>query len=71
MKNKIQVGDIVKVVSLTDETATKKLLNKTGMVIYLDGFEGVGNTKKDPLIGVEFENGKVDDFWTEELEKYN
>jgi CarS bacterial SH3 domain len=62
------IGQPVVVCSLADETANRSFLLKLGVVVYFDYECGCGQTyPQDPMIGVRFPNGKVDEFWREEL----
>lgn len=64
---KHDLNTLVKVTSATDDTFNDKFMGMIGTVIDHDGRGGVGNTKKDPLHRVEFDNGLVESFWYEEL----
>jgi len=62
------IGQSVVVCGLADDTADRKFLRKGGIVAYLDYDCGCGQTyPKDPMIGVLFRNGRVEEFWREEL----
>ena len=62
-----RIGDTVRVVSLSDDTANEGLLGCQGSVLYFEYSCGCGQTfPKDPMIGVQF-NARTDEFWKEEL----
>lgn len=62
------IGQSVTVCGLSDETADKSFLHKLGIVSYFDYECGCGQTyPHDPMIGVRFQNGEVEEFWREEL----
>lgn len=51
-----------------DETFNEKFINKIGIIIYFEYECGCGQTYPiDPMIGVQFSNGNVEEFWKEEL----
>ena len=51
-----------------DETFNKQFSFKTGMIIYFEYECGCGQTfPSDPMIGVKFSDGKIEEFWKEEL----
>ena len=61
----------VKVITLTDHAAATHLLGKVGRVEYLDYDCGCGQTfPGDPMIGVRFYSGELEEFWKEELAPY-
>ena len=63
-----KIGQKVKVTALTDETADKNYLGKSGIVKYFDYDCGCGQSyPNDPMIGVRFEGGQVEEFWKEEI----
>jgi CarS bacterial SH3 domain len=64
----IKIGARVKVVKLTDETANRSWLGRTGVVKFFSYDCGCGQSfPDDPMIGVESPRGKVEEFWKEEL----
>ncbi len=64
-----KVGALVKVVSLSDETADDDLLGCQGSVVYFEYSCGCGQTlPTDPMIGVRF-GDRTAEFWKEELAK--
>src|SRR5438067_2088529 len=63
-----RIGDFVRVVSLSDETAEAQCLGRSGYVIHFEYSCGCGQTyPNDPMIGVDF-GDLIEDFWKEELE---
>lgn len=66
---KLQIGDKVKVKSICDETGIEEFIGSIGVIREFNANGQTGNTKKDPLIIVEFKDKGVQSFWTEELEK--
>ena len=65
-----KIGQKVKVLNNPnkDDTFDVKLINKKGEIIF---FCGCGQTfPTDPMIGVKFSNGSIDEFWKEELQHY-
>jgi hypothetical protein len=66
-----KIGDIVKVLSNpnNDDTFSMKFVGKEGKVEYFEYDCGCGqNYPEDPMIGIKFQNGKIAEFWKEELE---
>jgi hypothetical protein len=62
-----RIGDTVKVVSLSDDTADEDLLGSHGSVLYFEYSCGCGQTfPRDPMIGVLF-GERTAEFWKEEL----
>lgn len=62
------IGDVVRVVALTDETAAATFLGKQGRVIYFEYSCGCGQSyPDDPMIGIESAED-TESFWKEELE---
>ena len=64
------VGDKVKVVESIDETVCKACVGLIGVVAKLDTdgeVGGVGQSIKDPLYTVKFDDDSVESFWNEEL----
>jgi hypothetical protein len=67
-----QIGELVKVLNdpLGDETFDKTFVGKVGKVTFFEYDAGCGQSYPfDPMIGVEFENNVVEEFWKEELSK--
>ena len=66
-----KIGDRVKVVSLSDDTADEDLLGSQGSVLYFEYSCGCGQTfPNDPMIGVQF-GERTAEFWKEELSVLN
>jgi hypothetical protein len=62
-----KIGDSVKVVSLSDDTADAEFLGQQGKVLYFEYSCGCGQTfPNDPMIGVQFAE-QAAEFWKEEL----
>ena len=65
----LNIGQAVRVVALADETADKALLRKVGVTEHFEYSCGCGQSyPHDPMIGVRFSNGRLEEFWIEELE---
>ena len=63
-----QVGDMVTVEGILDETGRTDLIGHGGPVVHLDYGCGCGQSyPDDPMIGVRFRPGLVEEFWKEEL----
>ncbi len=63
-----KIGDFVQVASATDETLSKKFIGRKGKIIHFDYACGCGQSyPSDPMIGVFFSNGAIEEFWCEEL----
>lgn len=64
----IQVGTPVTVLSSNDPTFDQTCVGLDGAVTYLEYECGCGQTyPKDPMIGVLLQDGRVEEFWIEEL----
>lgn len=64
----VQPGAQVQIISRADETADPRWLGEFGVVEYLEYNCGCGQTyPTDPMVGVRFGCGKVEEFWKEEL----
>ncbi|HXR06251.1 MAG TPA: hypothetical protein VN765_02915 [Candidatus Acidoferrum sp.] len=62
-----KIGDRVKVVSFSDDTADEEFLGCKGNVLYFEYTCGCGQSfPKDPMIGVRF-GEQIAEFWKEEL----
>ncbi len=62
-----KIGDMVKVVSFSDDSADEAFLGYRGAVLYFEYSCGCGQTfPDDPMIGVRF-GEKTAEFWKEEL----
>jgi len=65
-----KIGDRVTVLNNpnNDESFNDFFAFKSGMVIYFEFQCGCGqNFPEGPMIGVRFENGRVEEFWKEEI----
>lgn len=65
-----QAGDAVRVVAAIDRDAhdVSALIGASGVVDYLEYSCGCGQRfPDDPMIGVRFPDGRVEEFWSEEL----
>ena len=64
-----QPGETVKVVSVVDETVAPTYIGHTGLVVYLEYDCGSGQTfPNDPMIGVQFPDLPMEEFWQEEVQ---
>lgn len=64
-----KIGEFVRVLSLVDSTISPFWLERRGVVAYFEYNCGCGQSyPQDPMIGVRFEDGRVQEFWHEELE---
>ena len=66
-----KIGDKVKVLNNPnlDDTFDKRLFNNICEVIYFEYDCGCGQTfPEDPMIGIKSGDGKIGEFWKEELE---
>jgi hypothetical protein len=65
-----RIGERVIVVAATDETCNMDYFGKIGVVVYFEYSCGCGQTyPKDPMIGVQFDDEKTEEFWREEIKK--
>jgi len=65
-----KIGDRVTILNNpnNDETFNNQLTFKNGMVVYFEYECGCGQTfPDDPMVGVRFNNGKIEEFWKEEM----
>lgn len=65
-----QIGEKVQILNNPnkDDTFDKQFAFKSGVIIYFEYECGCGQYfPKDPMIGVKFENGRVEEFWEEEI----
>lgn len=54
-----------------DETFDKKFVGRKGMIVFYEYDCGCGQTyPNDPMIGVRFSNGKIAEFWEEEIDLF-
>lgn len=64
----IQVGALVVIGDSLDGTFDHSRRGQPGVVVHLDYDCGCGQTYPgDPMIGVRFSDGQVDEFWLEEF----
>lgn len=71
-KLNIEIGDMVLILSNpnNDDTFSNQYVGRKGLVKYFDYDCGCGQTyPHDPMIGVEFPNGKIEEFWKEEVNR--
>lgn len=62
-----KIGEAVKVICFSDDTADEELLGHQGTILYLEYSCGCGQTyPTDPMIGVQFAE-RTAEFWKEEL----
>jgi hypothetical protein len=63
-----KIGERVRVVKAADGAFDQRCLGRAGEVQYFDYTCGCGQTYPgDPMIGVVFHSGSVEEFWKEEL----
>ncbi len=63
-----KIGNSVRVLPSNDETFDQELSESVGEVNYFEYDCGCGQTfPEDPMIGVKFSDGKIEEFWKEEL----
>ena len=68
------ITDIVKVLNNPniDETFDERFTFQSGMIVYFEYECGCGQCfPEDPMIGVRFKNGIVEEFWKEEIRTTN
>jgi len=68
------IGAMVRVIGSGDETFDERFLDKVGQVEYYEYECGCGQIfPEQPMIGVRFSTGELEEFWEEELirEVYN
>lgn len=58
----------VKVIKAIDETCAVEFIGKEGIIFSHNGNGMTGNTPDDPLHGVQFNDGRKEHFWFDELE---
>jgi len=64
----LRIGQRVLVVKGTDETFSQEYVGKTGTVVYFEYSCGCGQTyPNDPMIGLRFADGTIEEFWREEV----
>jgi len=63
-----KIGQMVEVVKTTDDACDVRFIGAIGRIVYYDYDCGCGQTyPHDPMIGVRFDGGHVEEFWREEL----
>jgi hypothetical protein len=65
-----KIGNIVQILNnpLDDATFEIKYYGQNGEIIFFEYDCGCGQTfPGDPMIGVKFQNGDIEEFWREEL----
>ncbi|MBI3020864.1 MAG: hypothetical protein HYY90_02330 [Candidatus Omnitrophica bacterium] len=63
-----RIGQDVKIIGRSDDTVSAKFIGRKGTVVYFDFSCGCGQSyPSDPMIGVVFRGGIVEEFWREEL----
>ena len=63
-----EIGRTVKIVFATDETFDRRFMGKVGTIVHYDYSCGCGQSfPHDPMIGVQFKSGKIEEFWKEEM----
>ena len=66
-----RIGERVFVLDSEDETFDPVYCGRVGIVKYLEYECGCGQSYPlDPMIGIEFDNMTVEEFWREELGRY-
>jgi hypothetical protein len=66
-----RIGELVRVLSSEDDTFDPTYRGRVGIVKYLEYECGCGQSfPLDPMIGIEFDNMAVEEFWREELGRY-
>ncbi len=65
----IRIGQHVTVTKAIDETCLADQIGCSGVVVHLEYSCGCGQTyPADPMIGVQLDDGRTDEFWLEELD---
>jgi len=63
-----RIGEGVRIVCSEDDTFDRAFLGRIGIVKYFEYECGCGQSfPLDPMIGIEFDNGTVEEFWSDEL----
>lgn len=64
-----RIGDVVRIVRLSDSTADTDFLRKRGRIVYFEYSCGCGQKyPDDPMIGINFA-GEITEFWKEEIQR--
>lgn len=67
---KFKINQNIKVINLIDKTGNRYYLNKIGLIKYFNFDCGCEQTfPHNPMIGIKFFNGKIEEFWKEEITK--
>jgi len=62
------IGQAVTIVFATDETFDQRFMGRTGVIVHYDYSCGCGQSfPRNPMIGVQFESGEIEEFWKEEM----
>ena len=63
-----EIGELVRIVFAADETCNMRYMRCTGVIVHYNYSCGCGQSfPNDPMIGVEFSDGVVEEFWHEEI----
>ena len=63
-----EISNLVKISSATDETFDHKFMGRVGAIVHYDYSCGCGQSfPDDPMIGVEFSDNMIEEFWKEEM----
>ena len=66
-----KIGERVRIERSEDDTFNSSYRGWVGIVKYFEYDCGCGQSYPiDPMIGIEFKNGKTEEFWKEELRYY-
>jgi hypothetical protein len=66
------IGELVRIGEGTDETFDARYNRRLGTVEYFEYQCGCGQTyPSDPMIGIRFRDGAIEEFWAEELIRRN
>lgn len=64
-------GDMIRVLPNPnkDETFNSDFIGEFGVIMYFDYECGCGQSyPNDPMIGIQFSNGQMEEFWKEEIQ---
>jgi len=65
-----KIGNLVKVIFATDETFDNSFMGQVGKIIHYCYSCGCGQSfPDDPMIGIEFNEGVIEEFWKEEIKR--
>jgi hypothetical protein len=66
-----RIGEVVSIVGSKDETFESRYRGRVGTIRYFEYACGCGQAYPgDPMIGVGFRGGRVEEFWKEELKHF-